>query len=158
VDPTETVPDDSAPTEALKDAFGQISELRAYAVHYISAKADQIRLTIRKAGIYAVLGIIGLMAGAALVMTAVVLLCVGLAGALSAWIGTGIWAGSLIVGGFVMLVLGAGIGWLLWWFPRASRARTVQKYEDKRRQQQADYGHDVHERAREQDRSRLAGG
>ena len=68
VDPTETVPDDPAPTDALKDAFSHIGELRAYAIHYISAKADQVRLSIRKAGIYAVLGIIGLMAATALVM------------------------------------------------------------------------------------------
>jgi len=145
------------PTDALKDALGHLGELRAYATHYLVAKADRIKLSIRNLGVYAALGVLGLIIGSATIATAVVLLLVGIAGGLSALMDAGLWAGSLIVGGVIVLGLVGAMIWFLKWFPKATRARTVQKYEDKRRQQQADFGHDVHERAREEDRSKIAG-
>jgi hypothetical protein len=144
-----------SPADAFKDLASQFGELKEYASYYVAAKADGFKASFRNLGLYAALGIVGLMAGGAVVVTAVVLLLTGIAGAISAifrsdytppdrtWIGE-ITVGLLMVGG-----IGIGTMLLLKKFTAASRERTVKKYESRQQQQRVRYGHDVHERAQE---------
>src|SRR5437867_442571 len=68
------VPDEQTPTEALHDIGTRLSELSEYFGYLIAAKVDAIKVSLRHAGIYAALGILALLAGGALVVTAVVLM------------------------------------------------------------------------------------
>ena len=56
-----------------------LGELREYAGYFVAAKVDGIKLAIRRIGVMAAVGVIGLLAGGAIVATAAVLFCVGLA-------------------------------------------------------------------------------
>jgi hypothetical protein len=153
------VDDERSPTDAFKEMSSHFAELKEYASYYVAAKADGIKASFRNLGLFAVLGIVGLMVAGATVVTATVLLLTGIAGAISAifrsdytmpdrtWIG-GITVGLLVLGGI-------GIGTMLFMkkFTAASRERTVKKYESRQQQQRVQYGHDVHERAEEAERS-----
>src|SRR5438067_1526741 len=73
----EEVSDEQSPAQAFHDLRTRLGELSEYLSYYISAKTDSIKVSIRNIGIYAGLGILGLFAGGAFVVTAVVLLCPG---------------------------------------------------------------------------------
>jgi hypothetical protein len=141
-----------APEEALGDALRRVGELKAYAAHFVAAKLDALKVTGRNIAVYAVLGVIGVLTAGTLVITAVVLAMRGLAEAIAAALGGRQWAGDLIVGfGFVLLLgLGVWIGMKILF--KSLRQGTEKKYESKRRIQQAEFGHDVHDRARDQER------
>jgi hypothetical protein len=147
---TETVP--PAPEEALGDALRRIGELKSYAAHYVAAKLDALKASGRKLAIYAALGLLGALVGAAVIITAVVLGLRGLAEAIGAALGERQWAGVHIVGFGLLLLLGLGawIGMRIVF--KAMRRGTESKYESKRRIQQAQFGHDVHDRACDQER------
>jgi hypothetical protein len=144
---------DRAPADAFKDIGSHLGELKEYASYYLAAKADGIKASVRNLGLYAVLGIVALMAGAAAVVTATVLLLVGIAGAISAIFRSDYtlpdrtWIGEITVG--LLILGGIGLGTMLFMkkFSAASRERTVKKYESRQQHQRIQYGHDVHERA-----------
>src|SRR4051794_5501565 len=73
---------EGAAQEAVREVGTQIGEVAEYIGYYLGAKRDAIMLSLKNAGIYAALGVVGLLAGGALVVTAVVLLCQGIAQAL----------------------------------------------------------------------------
>ena len=136
--------------EALHRATALIAELREYASYFIATKIDGIKVTVRNVGIYAVLGIVGLIVMSAVVTTSVVLLLVGLA------MGIGkifdpdqYWVGGLAVGLLVLGGLAAGVIFGMRWLTNTSRAALVKKYESRQRQQRTNFGHDV--RGREPD-------
>jgi hypothetical protein len=137
-----------APTDAMKDALRQAGELKSYAAYFVAAKVDAIKATVRNVGLYAALGVIGLMAGGAIIVTAAVLLCLGLSQLLaSAFDPPKPWFGNLIVGAVLLALVLAGAWLAVSSITKSSRKRTVKKYEDRKRQQRADFGHDVHTRA-----------
>src|SRR5829696_3776365 len=76
--------DESSPADAFKSLGTHLSELKEYASYYLAAKSDGIKTSFRNLALYAVLGIVGMMAGGAVVVTATVLLLTGIAGAISA--------------------------------------------------------------------------
>ncbi len=138
-----------APAEAFKEAMEHVSELKEYASHYVSAKVDKIRLSVRNLVLYAVLGVLGLLIGAAVLVMAVVQLLSGLAGVIAAGLGGRMWAGNLIVGGVLLL----GVALAAWLGVRSvfksSRKRTVDRYERRLQRQRVDYGADARQRSAE---------
>lgn len=127
----------------------QFSELKDYASYYLVAKADQVKLTLRNLGLYAALGVLGALAGAALIITATVLLVQGLAQLVNKPLPYALqpWLGNIVVGLLLLGLVGGGAYWAMNKVFGASRKRTVQKYENRRRQQSVNYGHNVQERA-----------
>src|SRR5688500_19023508 len=79
------------PAEAFKHLSGQLNELRSHVAYLVSAQLDGIVIGVRNLGIYAALGIVGLIALGGIVVTSVVLLLSGLAGAVSAMFDTEPW-------------------------------------------------------------------
>src|SRR5438045_2468016 len=69
----------SSPAEALKEVGTRLAEVKEFASYYLAAKLDGIKVSFRNLGIYAALGIVGLIAASAVITTSVVLLLVGLA-------------------------------------------------------------------------------
>jgi len=138
-----------APNEAFKVAMEHVGELKEYASLYVAAKMDSLKLSVRNLVLYAVLGVLGLVAGTALLVMAVVQLLSGLAGVIAAGLGGRMWAGNLIVG-FVLLV-GTFVG--AWLMVRkmfnSSRKRTVERYERRLQRQRVDFGADAQQRSAE---------
>jgi len=136
--------DGPSPAEHIKEAATRFGELKEFASYYAGAKLDGIKVTLRNAGVYAALGIVGLIAGSAVITTAVVLLLVGLA------LGIGKifdpdqpWVGAVVVGLLVLGGLAGGIIFGLKWLTNTSRKKLVQKYENRQRDQRINFGEDV---------------
>jgi hypothetical protein len=154
VTPPPPRPQDEAPADALKDAMRTLGELREYAGYFVAAKVDGIKLAIRRIGVMAAVGVFGLLAGGAIVATAAVLFCVGLAQAVATLFAheNGVprtWLGNLIVGLLLLLVIGGGAWFMMSRLTGSSRKATVKKYELRRQRERADFGHDVLQRAAE---------
>src|SRR4030095_8136067 len=70
------------PSELFSRLSALVAELKEYVAVYLSARIDGYKSAGRNLGVYAGMGIIGLAAAGAFVMTAVVLLLLGIAGGL----------------------------------------------------------------------------
>jgi hypothetical protein len=144
---------DRSPADAFKDVGQAFGELKEYASYYVAAKADSFKASFRNLGLYAALGIVGLLAGGAIIVTAAVQLLTGLAGAIGAIFEPDRpWVGNIVVGFLILAGIGVGTMLFLKKFTAASRERTVKKYESRQQQQRVQYGHDVRERARQAER------
>lgn len=133
--------------EALRQALNEVQELKQYASQYLSAQADRFRLSVRKVIVAAVLGILALLVGISVVVVAVSLMLIGLSGAIATSLGGRVWAGHLIVGGGVLLVLALG-SWLgVRMFFASSRTSTIKRYESRIAHQRQSHGHDARERS-----------
>ena len=147
---------DAPPTEALKAAGQFLSELKTYVGHYLAIKADGLKLSLKRLVLFIGLGLVGLVVGGGLLITAAVLLLMGIANGIGKLFEPDQpWVGQLVVG---LLVLGGAL--LATWMAlkkitNSSRAATVAKYERKHSEQRAQLGHDVVERASEYERERV---
>lgn len=149
--PGESNGNDSGAADMFRQAIKEFGELKEYAAYYLAAKWDGIKLSIKRAGIFAAVGIIGLIAGGAAVVTAVVLLCTGLAELISKIPDPNQpWLGNLVVGLLLLGMMGLTIYLGLSRLNKASRQRTVEKYETRQRRQRGDFGHDVRQRSQNQ--------
>jgi hypothetical protein len=141
-DSVETGP---SPAEAFREALRHFAEIREYAGFYVAAKIDAFRLGIRNVIFLAALAVLGLIAAAAVIVTAVVLSLEGVAGALA--VVMPLWAANLIIGVAFLLVLALAILIVLSRLSKSSRLQTVNKYESRKQCQQTRFGHDVNEPA-----------
>jgi hypothetical protein len=89
--------------------FEDLSALREYALYYVSARVDVVKHRVRKAILWAAAGVMGMVAGAVVLITAIVLLLDGIAAGLAALLGGRRWAGDLITGIVVLAVIPGGI-------------------------------------------------
>ena len=129
--------------EALRDAMAKVGELKEFAAYYVAAKLDSFKVTFRNLGVYAALGIVGLIAGSAIITTAAVLLLVGLAWGLGDLLWDQYWLGAVLVGLLVLGGIAAGIIIGMKKLTNSSRKRTVEKYENRQRDQRSNFGQDV---------------
>lgn len=138
-----------SPEEALRRLVQQIEALRAYATHFVSAKVDGFIITARQLLVWAGLGIVGLIALAGVVITAIVLCLDGAAAGLGLLFGGRLWLGQLVVGGglLVLLTLSILIGMRTW--QHRTRQQKVQQYDERQLQQRAVFGRSVADLARE---------
>jgi hypothetical protein len=137
------------PTEALHRLQQQIAELREYLAHFVSAKVDGVVLSVRQLAIWGVLGVVGAVALAGLVVTALVLLLDGAATGVALLLGGRLWLGQIVVGGVVLalLALGMMLGMRTW--QRRWHLQKVQQYDERQLQQRTIFGHSVADRATE---------
>ena len=135
------------PGDAFHDIGPRLAELREYVNFFVSARIDAYKATARKAGLYAAIGVVGLLALSTFIITTMVLLCVGVAQMFTALFGGRAWAGNLLTAIlFLALIAGAIlIGYRR--FTGSSRERTMAKYAKRKQQQRAQFGTDVQERA-----------
>jgi len=132
-----------SPGEAFKEAGARLGELKEFASYYVAAKLDAWKVTGRNLGIYAALGIVGLITAWAIITTAAVLLLVGIAWGLGALLWHQYWLGALLVG---LLVLGGLAGGIIFFMKRltsTARKQLVEKYENRQRDQRINFGEDV---------------
>jgi|SRR6266542_2718537 len=136
-----------SPVDAFRDIGERFAELKEFASYYWSAKTDSIKVSIRNAGLFAAIGIVGLIAVGALVVMAVALVCLGIAYGLTALFGGMAWLGYLVTGVLLLAVLGATVFFGMRYVTRSSRKRTADKYEKLQYQQKLEFGTTVHEQA-----------
>lgn len=137
---------EAPPTDHLKDAAARLGEIKDYATYYLSAKVDSYKSSAKSLVLYAALGLLGGVAGVALLATAGVLVVRGIAEGLTLLIGYA-WVADLVTG---VVLLGAVLGTAYVVIAKVlgkSRLATKRKYEDLKRQQLVKHGHNVHERA-----------
>ena len=135
------------PADAIREAFHKIGQLREFAAYYIWARIDAVKASIRNAGVFAALGLIGVLAAGSVLVVAVSLLLVGIAGAFATLLGGRLWLGQIITGAIFLagLAIAGMIGMrvLRRWF----HSKMVQKYEERQRQQRERFGQDVRDGA-----------
>jgi uncharacterized membrane protein len=125
----------------------QLAQVRAFADHFFQAKLDALKLTIRQLVLFAALGLVGVIALAAVAVMMVVFLFQGIAGGFGELFGGRLWLGDLVTLGIFALVLTAVGSIALAAMRNASRRRTVEKYESRQSQQRVSFGTDIHDRA-----------
>jgi hypothetical protein len=143
---------DKGPAPPHFDGFRRATQLmgeyKEYASYYMATKIDGIKSSARNIGIYAGLGIAGLMAFSALITTAVALFLIGAAmGLAHIFDPPKYWLGALIVGLVVLVLIGVGAAVGLSKANAGFRKATVDKYEQRKRWQRGQFGRDVEEAA-----------
>jgi len=139
-----------SPAEALHRLQEQMGELQTYLAHFISAKIDSLMLPIRQLGVWAVLGVMGLIVLAGLTVAAIVLLLTGAATGLGLLFNGHLWLGQIVVGGGVLTLLSLSIFIGVRSWQRRSRQQKVQQYDERQLQQRTAFGHSVADRATEE--------
>jgi len=136
------------PGDGLAAVALRAREVIAFASYYLSAQIDRLKLTAINVAMFAILGAIAAFVGMAVVLTAGVLLVVGVAGGVGelfrlllgshfAWLGDVVTA-LVILGG-----LFAGTIVVFKRVTKISRERLVAAYEQRKSQQRSDLGTDV---------------
>ena len=125
---------------AFQRLFDQAQELRDSIVLLLAAKIDRLKLSARRALLAAVVGILGLLVAATYLITATVLVIVGIGEGLGGLFGDRWWLGHLATGLGLLAILALAIYLGSRRLTRASHERTVQKYATRRDQQAARSG------------------
>jgi hypothetical protein len=133
--------------QAFHDVPIFVAELKSYGRYLIGAKIDRTKAGMRQTAIYAVLGVMGLLAAAGMLFTGVFLILGGLALGLGELLGSRLWLGALIVGIATLGIIGLGMWLAIQKITKAWRLKTEQKYAGKQIEQRGKFGHDIHERA-----------
>jgi hypothetical protein len=133
--------------EAAKRLVNDLKALSSYASHYAMAKADSVKLSVRQAAIATVLGLVAALVLSAVLVVAVVQLLTGAASGLATLLGDRLWAANLIVGASVLVLMALAVWLGLSWMKKSSLRSTVEKYEQRKQEQRAQFGRDVSQRA-----------
>jgi len=134
------------PGDAFHDIGPRLAELGEYVNYYLAAKLDSYKAAGRKIGLLAGIGVVGLLALSAFIVTTMVLFCLGVAQALTALFGGHAWAGNLVAA-ILFLAITAGAIWFGYGkLTKSSREKTKAKYVQRKQQQRAKFGTDVQQR------------
>ena len=139
--------DEPVPTGAA--AIGKRArEVAAFGGYYLSAQFDRIKLTAINIAMFAVLGVMALAIGLAVVFTAAVLLVVGVAQAIGSLLGGHMWAGNLITAVAILGVIAAAVVIGFKVVTKSTRGKVAATYEQRKREQRADFNTDVKQQSR----------
>jgi hypothetical protein len=142
----ETMETPGSPGAAFSELGRQLGEAWLFVGYYLRTRLDQLRLSIFRLILFSALGMIGLLAAGAMVVTAAAMIVLGLAH-LIGWLSGYAWIGELATG---VLLLGIMLGITYVGIARAtktSRLTTMAAHERRLREQREYYGTDVNERA-----------
>jgi hypothetical protein len=125
----------------------QVRELAEYLSYYVSARTDGVKFSLRNVLFRVSLAALVFVAISGLIVAASWCMLSGAAEGLAVLLGGRVWAGNILAGFLVITGLGLGMNWLAAKRKRTTRKRTTTKYENRQARQQADFGHNVSERA-----------
>jgi hypothetical protein len=121
-----------AQQSAAKQWAQHLEELQAYVGLYAAAHADLIRARIRAAAVNLALGTAAGVAGLAALVVCVYMALRGISGGLAELLGNRAWAGDLIVGAGLLLVVGLSTRTYLSMQAHAAARRTKDEYARRR--------------------------
>jgi hypothetical protein len=136
--------------EVFRRFQSQLEELGDYARLYASAKKDALTSSVRRAALWVAVSLVAAAIAVSTVITATVLALLGLAQLIGEALGDRPWAGYLITGGGLLLLLAIGMLVALTTLQSKFRKQTVQKYERRHQAQRARFGHDESQRGQPQ--------
>lgn len=143
-----TPPDATKLQDSLLRMQQTFKELLDYARYYAELHWDQIKLSAVKYALLAVLGISLAIVFTTLLVAGSIVLVIGFAYSLAEWLFAGEAAFGLLLGGALIVVPAlATVGIAIVVIRGRFRAHLGHKYETKKREQRARYGHDVDQRA-----------
>ncbi len=141
---TQRVDGEESPVDALRSAARHFGEAKEYASNFVAAKLDATKVSIRRLVLMIGFLVVAGLCGAAVLITAAVLLTNGMATGLgTAFDPDKIWLGQIIVGGVIVIGVNVAVLLVIRKLTGASREKTVQKYEARHRQQRSEFGRDV---------------
>jgi len=129
--------------EALRRLLAQLGELADYARLYFAARKEALLASARKFALWAMAGLAGLVILCTMLITATVLGMLGLAQIIGIGLGDRLWAGYLIVGFGLLLMVAVGLVVSIGLVQRRFHRQTVNKYAQRHQAQRARRGHDV---------------
>jgi ABC-type nickel/cobalt efflux system permease component RcnA len=138
---------DDSPADAARAAVHDLKQWLEYASYYLATQIDSWKLSIRKLGIYAALGVVALFVAASVVVAAAVLLVIGIAGGLAVLFRGHQWLANVATGVLILGLIGVGAWLIVAKLNRSFHRQAVKKYESRRQQQQAMFGRDVRDHA-----------
>jgi len=106
----------------------RLPRLRVEASRYIAARVDQVKSKVSRTAEGALVGAVAGVVGIAVLATAAVLLITGIAGALAHALDGNVWAGNLLTGFGILLLLGAGLVLMIGKKRAARLKRLEQRY------------------------------
>jgi hypothetical protein len=127
-------PRDEKGPAAVERLLDDLSRLIDNASLYLAARQDQLKLGLRRAVVGALLGLLGLLAGGAILVTAAVLLLTGIASGLGELFGRP-WLGQLATGLSVLALAALGVRISVSSVIRSSRWRTINRYAKRHKEQ-----------------------
>jgi hypothetical protein len=141
--------DSSTKPPEVESLAKQLAELREYIAYYLNAKVDMANARLRSAAVCVFFAAVAGLCIAAAVVTAAVLLVVGVAEGLTVLCGDRPWAGKLAAGAVIL-----GAVWAVTWLGKSSWERSAQrksaeKYARRRVKQWKRFGRGVRQRAAE---------
>jgi len=131
-----------SPEEALGMLRERLAQLADYARYYLASRRDAVKLVVKRGIFFAIAGLLAVFALAALLVTAVVLICQGVAEGLSVLLGHR-WAGDLLTG--LILIGGIAAIAMIAYKIVGSRSHrlTMERYAELRQKQREQYGQDI---------------
>jgi hypothetical protein len=139
---SDTPPEPSGP-DALAEALRRVAEAREYLVYLLAAEIDRFKLRLRRAAMWAVVGITALVILLALLVAAAGLVLVGVAQWLGELMGGRMWLGSLLTGAGVLVLGAAAVAFGLWSWQRSAYEATRERFAARRRRQRGKFGRSV---------------
>ncbi len=133
----------------FRDVSQSLKEAQAFGAHYLAAQRDRAILVVRNVVVLGIVGIIAGIAGAGIVVTAAVLLVVGVAGGLGRLFGGIPWLGDLVTAIIIFAGLGIGAWLFVTKLTKTSKKQVVSSYEQRKSQQRSQFGTDVHDQAQQ---------
>jgi hypothetical protein len=143
--PEESTPDGGP--EAIRRLQRQLEELGDYARLYASAKKDAIIASVRKLALFALAGLTAFAVFSTILVTAAVFAMLGASQLLGEALGNRPWAGYLIVGLGILLLVALGLLGAIAYLQRRFRTQTVNKYATRRQHLRTRFGHDLGDQA-----------
>ena len=133
-------------TQSVRSAFANLQEVKSYFSQFLSAKVDSTKASLRLVILYTFISVFGVMVATTITVTATVLLVLGFAGGLAAWLGR-VWLANLLVG--LIFIIGVAVVMAMIYPMLAGRLRrkTVRRYQAINRHQQMEFGHHASARA-----------
>ncbi len=124
----------------------QGAELLEYFAHYCQAQTDRLKLSGRKLLLRVEMEIVGVLVVTGSILVAITLAFIGVAQGLGQLFDGQVWLGYLSAGLLLGVCVALTVGAALAWRDKNLRDRTIDKYEQRKRQQQDRFGHSVSDR------------
>ncbi len=137
---TQQRPEDKPPSaDPLAAIRERVAEMLDYFLYYLSARIDSVKFGIKRRIFIGSTIAVAVLAGAGAIVTAVVLLSEGICDGLSELLGRR-WAGELVTGCLLVIVVGAGAYVTLGRLIRRSHRKIIAKYEAMQRRHEDRFG------------------